>query len=123
MLAAENSRNGAGKQPSVIHLWPLVKDESGVSVGPACVLAEGISQRSDLGGPAYWFDVWAFSPDGRTLAVGGAGGAGGAVRLLETASGRERARFAGHGGDIAVSVFSPDGYRLASGSRDTTVLI
>jgi hypothetical protein len=120
MLATASSRNGSGNQPSVIHLWPLVKDEAGARVGPARVLVEGLSPRLDSGGPAYWFGDWAFSPNGRMLAVGGAGGV---VRLLETASGQDRARFAGHGGDITALAFSPDGHRLASGSRDTTVLI
>jgi hypothetical protein len=120
MLATASSRNGTGSQQSVVYLWPLVKDESGVRVGPARVLAEGLSPRLDSGGPAYWFGDWVFSPEGRTLAVGGAGGV---VRLLETASSQDRARFAGHGGDITALAFSPDGYRLASGSRDTTVLV
>jgi hypothetical protein len=48
---------------------------------------------------------------------------GGTVRVLETASGKERARFTGHGGDVTSLAFTPDGRRLASGSRDTTILV
>src|SRR5262249_61852603 len=62
----------------------------------------------------------AFSPDGRTLALGGGERV---VRLVEVATGQERAAFAGHTGRIAALAFSPDGRSLASGSDDTTVLV
>jgi RNA polymerase sigma factor (sigma-70 family) len=106
--------NAAGFGQSVIHLWPLLRDESGKSVarvGPPRLLAEGKRET---------FAAWAFSPDGRTLALAGADGA---VRLLETAGGKECGRFAGHGGNVEALSFAPDGLRLASGSRDTTILV
>jgi WD40 repeat protein len=62
----------------------------------------------------------AFAPDGSLLA---AGGAGGAVRIWEVATLRERACFRGHRGPVETLAFSPDGGLLASGSRDTTVLV
>src|SRR5262249_43549811 len=77
-------------QPSTLHLWPLLKDESqkaGVRLGPARLVPGDVSP--------HWSGAWAFSPDGRTLALAGEGGT---VRLLESATGQERARFAGHGG-------------------------
>jgi WD40 repeat protein len=69
-----------------------------------------------------------FSPDGRTLAVGGSvfGSTDledNKVSLWQVATGRERTHFLGHRGGISSLAFSPDGTRLASGSADTTILI
>jgi WD40 repeat protein len=61
---------------------------------------------------------FAFSPDGRMLAVGDQ-----KIQLYEVASGRLRREFTGHEGDVRCLAFSPDGRLLASGSTDTTVLI
>jgi RNA polymerase sigma factor (sigma-70 family) len=66
--------------------------------------------------------LFAFSPDGRMLAWTG-GYNDTAIRLLETASGRERRCLAGHRGRIAALAFSADGRRLLSGSEDTTALV
>jgi RNA polymerase sigma factor (sigma-70 family) len=101
--------------PTLIHLWPLLREESGKSaprVGSPRLLAGGV--------PPRWKGAWAFSPDGRTLAVAGDDGS---VRLLETAGGNERGRFSRHKGDVMALSFAPDGLRLASGSRDTTILV
>jgi WD40 repeat protein len=106
---------GDDKQQNAIHLWPLLRDESQksrVRVGPPRLLAKG-ALPSRVG-------AWTFSPDGRTLALVGERGT---VRLLETATGKERDHFAGHGGEVTALSFSPDGRRLASGSRDTTILV
>jgi WD40 repeat protein len=62
----------------------------------------------------------AFSPDGRTIALGDSDGG---VSLWETATGQLRRRFSGHDGAVTALAFSPDGRRLASGGEDTTVLI
>jgi WD40 repeat protein len=118
MLATLSDVAGGHIKDHALRLWPLHKDgahksSSGLRIGPPRVLAAGLPHFSGL----Y---ALAFSPDGRTLALPDKGGT---VRLLETATGKERSRFAGHGGDVVVLSFSPDGRRLASGSTDTTILV
>jgi RNA polymerase sigma factor (sigma-70 family) len=62
----------------------------------------------------------AFSPDGRSLAVGYSDEM---IRLWEVASGQERTRFSGHRDVITSLAFSPDGTLLASGSADRTAVV
>ncbi len=63
----------------------------------------------------------AFSPDGRMLAWSGRWDP--TIYLMETATGRERRRFAGHLGWVLSLAFSADGEQLISGSMDTTALV
>ncbi|MBY0233084.1 MAG: PQQ-binding-like beta-propeller repeat protein [Gemmataceae bacterium] len=60
------------------------------------------------------------SPDGRLLA---ASGSDGRCLLAEVATGRVRAEFAGHRGEIHGLAFSPDGRTLATGGIDNTVML
>jgi hypothetical protein len=59
--------------------------------------------------------VFAFAPDGRTLALGGIDRV---VRLWDAYTGQEIRRFHGHQEIIWSLAFSPDGRTLASGSGD-----
>jgi hypothetical protein len=45
------------------------------------------------------------------------------VRLWETATWKERARFEGHRGGVVSLAFAPDGRTLASGSADSSALV
>jgi RNA polymerase sigma factor (sigma-70 family) len=115
LLAAASDVAGRTNKHA-LHLWPLYKGESprsgpALRLGPDRLLAEGL---------AYGVWAFAFSPDGRALALPDDRGS---VRVLETATGKERLRFTGHLGQIRALAFSPDGRRLASGSEDTTVLV
>jgi WD40 repeat protein len=57
----------------------------------------------------------AFSPDGRTLALGSEDGT---IRLWEMPAARERAVLRGHIGTVKGLAFSPDGKFLASGGQE-----
>lgn len=61
-----------------------------------------------------------FSPDGKTIAAGSSDN-GGAVELWDAESGKKKAEFEGHVGDVNSVAFSPDGNTLLSGSQDQTV--
>src|ERR1019366_7595638 len=72
----------------------------------------------------------AFSPDGKTLASGGADAAGksgrtgppdGDIVLWDVATGKPKAVLKGHAHTVFTLAFSPDGKTLASGSGDNTV--
>jgi hypothetical protein len=71
----------------------------------------------------------AVSPDGRFLAF--ADGARSAedwvdsptIHLRDLATGKELRRFTGQRGEVLALAFTPDGTRLASGSKDTTALV
>jgi WD40 repeat protein len=62
-----------------------------------------------------------FSPDGRTLAVTGAGNT--AAVLWDLHTGTERIAFSGHRGPLTFVAYAPDGRSVVSGSWDTTMLM
>jgi AAA domain-containing protein/WD40 domain-containing protein len=85
------------------YLWSRCRGDAGVTLhvhGPA---AGGI----------------AFSPDGKTLAVGDDR----VVRLWDVASRQEVGALVGHGAAVRSVAFSPDGRILASGSDDHTAKV
>ncbi len=45
------------------------------------------------------------------------------VKIWDSRTGKEVATFRGHTGLVTTLAFSPDGKRLYSGSRDTTVMV
>ena len=93
-----------------VRIWRLPSESAA-----AAVLATAVEADPDLRGtlnfaPHAATSV-AFSPDGRTLAVGTAGLT---VELCDVATMRSRASLAGHGMSVHGVAFSPDGELLAS---------
>jgi WD40 repeat protein len=80
-------------------------------------------------GPMSLICSVAFSPDGKLLAYAGSGydsrtkNRWGEFRLLDVATGQEKASFKGHADCVQSLAFSPDGKRLASASKDRTVQV
>jgi WD40 repeat protein len=75
---------------------------------------EMLSIRADEG--ELWSVSW--SPDGKCIATGSAGGA---VKLWDAATGRPIASFAGHVGAVRCVAWSPGGDTLASAGDDESI--
>ncbi len=71
-----------------------------------------------LVGSGDW-GTFAFSPDGKTLAIGGAR----RVNLRDAQTGELLRTLPGHNGRVYSVAFSPDGKNLASGSDDNTICL
>ena len=78
-----------------------------------------VRRWSDSGRPSAGYEPLAFSPDGRILASADEQ----VVHLWETATGKEIHTLRGQRGEMWCLTFSADHRRLATASRDNTVLI
>jgi RNA polymerase sigma factor (sigma-70 family) len=107
-LASGQERRRITKSRRIEQPWPPPL----VGVVPGRVMPVGFG----VNGPG---STLALSPDGLLLAQAD----GTSTRILDLESGKERARLAGHQGEVTTVSFSPDGRCLATGSSDTTVLV
>ncbi|HEY7424229.1 MAG TPA: PQQ-binding-like beta-propeller repeat protein [Gemmataceae bacterium] len=89
-----------------------------VSSGREIIRFYANPEKKSEAGPLSYMD---WSPDGRLLAV--AEERSGIVHLLEIASGKVRAEFAGHRHGVHGLAFAPDGRTLASGGEDNVVFL
>jgi WD40 repeat protein len=80
-------------------------------------VATGENQATLLG-QISWVNCVVYSPDGKMLASGSAGGT---VKVWNVATDREPAALQGHTDEVSCVAFSPDGQTLASGSYDKTI--
>jgi RNA polymerase sigma factor (sigma-70 family) len=102
--------------------FSLIKDQPGGSghwFGQIMLLDTATGKLlllEDVGEP---FRPLTFSEDGNFLAGGGTW----TIRVWNVERGKDARRFEGHRGQIKYLAFSPDGKRLASASRDSTVLV
>jgi WD40 repeat protein len=101
----------AAEGEDVVRLWDAATGEELRRVGAA---PEPSSQTATEPHAL----AFAFSPDGRCLAVGDSDRF---LRLREVATGKELRRLEGHEGRVTAIAFSADGPLLASGSQDRTL--
>jgi len=117
----------SGSHDGTLRLWDI-STESILST------VEGLNASIESGEGRVLLDVSpqavrsvAFSPDGQSLVVGLAKGQASnpdySLRLLDTATGREIRRLAGHREVVADVAFSPDGKLILSGSTDLNVIV
>jgi WD40 repeat protein len=141
VVAAAAVRNDSGQAKADVVVWELGPNPRELVSLPAHFLthvdrlafsADGRTLAVHAGPPRNRLQLWdvsgwqrrsptewagqtcfAFSPDGKTLARGGAAG----EVLLCDASGRELRALRAGGADVTCAVFSPDGQRLATASQ------
>jgi WD40 repeat protein len=90
----------------------------------SCWEVAGGGERHRLrvgGGKEIMWGLFAFGPEGRTVAW--SVHPYDTVHLWDTFTGRQTGRVQGHRSQVTVLGMLPDGPRLLSGSRDTTVLV
>gem|GEM_PF-3573885 len=117
--ADADSYPDAGRIDSKRDRWAFVVGPGGSGATGVPTGADGKEHRRhfqlDATGVGVDRRIFAFSPDGRLLAVGMGTGL---IRLFDSRTGEENARWPAHEGSLATLTFSPDGRLLASGAGD-----
>jgi WD40 repeat protein len=108
--SADGTTLASGSWPAPVGLWDVATGQE-----RAALTGHERSVNSVVDIPAVC--SVAYSPDGKTLASGDAGGR---IKLWDVATGNERASLK-HPSQVNSVAFSPDGKTLASGSTDSTI--
>jgi WD40 repeat protein len=103
----------SGGYDGTVKLWDVATGKKGIDV-PAKAAAQA-NQPPPADNAVMSL---AFSPDGKTLAVGGTDTL---IHLLNVADGKLLRSVAGHGSAVKALAFHPSGTLLVSGSRDRTL--
>jgi choice-of-anchor C domain-containing protein len=103
-FSPDNRTLASGSQDGTVRLWNLRTGEEILRFATADII---------------WSHWVSFSPDGKTLAVGGGGD--GTIHLYDPTSGREKHTLRGHSGSVHGLSFSRDGRTLASAADDGSV--
>ncbi|HXM36471.1 MAG TPA: WD40 repeat domain-containing protein, partial [Pyrinomonadaceae bacterium] len=124
VLAVAFSPDGSilatGSADATVKLWDIASRQILTTVmGCPLPIAQGAQTPSGRGEDSVCsVRALAFSPDGKTLAIGTTDKA---VKLWDVVSRQQLAPFTGHSDSVTAVTFSPDGKILASGSLDRTV--
>jgi RNA polymerase sigma factor (sigma-70 family) len=105
-------RDGLNTVAYTCRLWELASGKERLTLAQ--------SEQADDRSAADFVQQIAFAPDGRSFAIAFADRT---IRILDTATGKERLRRGGHDSRVHSLAFAPDGKSLASGHADSTILV
>jgi len=109
---------------------PAQQENRGIKLKPGEAKSKQPGKKSSVSGErpelilqtghSVKVDAMAFSPDGLSIATGGADGT---IKIWDAAAVRELRTLAGHAGGVKAVAFNPDGTKLVSGGADGRIVL